>query len=108
MRKGLARGSVTEPPSQVTACLREEEAIAASPGLKYDIFMAVAESIGHDKRGATKYRRTPTGEDVLRKRTELVPTPDGFREIEVGDRVVDDELPDVGEAYRRWLSGQQP
>jgi type I restriction enzyme M protein len=86
----------------------EEEAIAASPGLKYDIFMAVAESIGHDKRGATKYRRTPTGEDVLRKRTELVPTPDGFREIEVGDRVVDDELPDVGEAYRRWLSGQQP
>jgi type I restriction enzyme M protein len=86
----------------------EEEAIAAGPGLKYDIFMAVAESVGHDKRGATKYRRTPTGEDVLRKRTELVPSLDGLREIEVVDRVVDDELPDVGEAYRRWLSGQQP
>ncbi len=86
----------------------EEEAIAASPGLKYNIFMAVADSVGHDKRGATKYRRTPTGEDVLRKRTELVSAPDGLREIEVVDRVVDDELPDVGEAYRRWLSGQQP
>lgn len=86
----------------------EEEAIASVPGLKYEIFMAVAESVGHDKRGSTKYRRTPAGEDVLRKRTELVPTPDGLREIEVVDRVVDDELPDVGEAYRRWLSGQQP
>jgi type I restriction enzyme M protein len=86
----------------------EEEAIASAPGLKYDIFMAVAESVGHDKRGSTKYRRTPGGEDVLRKRTELVPTPDGLREIEVVDRVVDDELPDVAEAYRRWLSGQQP
>lgn len=86
----------------------DEEAIASAPGLKYDIFMAVAESVGHDKRGSTKYRRTPAGEDVLRKRTELVPTPDGLREIEVVDRVVDDELPDVAEAYRRWLSGQQP
>lgn len=55
-----------------------------------------------------KYRRTPQGEDVLRKRTEYAPSPDGIREIEVVDRVVDDELPDVGEAYRRWLSGQQP
>lgn len=85
-----------------------EAATAADQGLKYDIFMAVAESVGHDKRGAVKYRRTPQGEDVLRKRTEYAPSPDGIREIEVVDRVVDDELPDVGEAYRRWLSGQQP
>lgn len=86
----------------------EEAAVAAAQGLKYDIFMAVAETVGHDKRGAIKYRRTPQGEDVLNKRLEYVATPDGIREIEVLDRVVDDELPDVGEAYRRWLSGQQP
>jgi type I restriction enzyme M protein len=86
----------------------EEAAIAAAQGLKYEMFMAVAESVGHDKRGALKYRRTPQGEDVLRKRIEAVPAPDGYREIEVVDRVIDDELPDVAEAYRRWLSGQRP
>ncbi len=86
----------------------DEAAVAAGQGLKYDIFMAVAESVGHDKRGAVKYRRTPQGDDVLHKRIEYAPSPDGVREIEVVDRVVDDELPDVAEAYRRWLSGQQP
>lgn len=89
--------------------LSPEEALTAhGQGLKYDIFMAVAETVGHDKRGAVKYRRTPKGEDVLNKRMEYVVTPDGVREIEVLDRVIDDELPDVAEAYRRWLSGQQP
>ena len=86
----------------------EESTVASTRGLQYEVFMAVAESVGHDKRGATKYRRTAQGDDVLRRRVEVVPTPDGFRELEVLDRVVDDEMPDVAEAYRRWLSGQQP
>ena len=34
--------------------------------------MAIGERIGHDKRGNTLYRRTPTGEDVLVNRSESV------------------------------------
>lgn len=53
----------------------EEAAVATTQGLKYDIFMAVAETVGHDKRGAIKYRRTPQGEDVLNKRLDTWPRP---------------------------------
>jgi type I restriction enzyme M protein len=89
-----------------------EEKAAASKGLSYPIFMAVAEKIGHDKRGNTIYRRTADGKDVVVARREQVTEIDEssgaerLKEIEVRDRIVDDELPEVADAYPKWLEEQ--
>ena len=90
---------------------QDECARARSSGIDYPIFMAIGERIGHDKRGNTLYRRTPTGEDVLVNRAESVTEidPSGrevLRVTEFQDRVVDDELPEVAAAYRKWLEEQ--
>lgn len=89
-----------------------EIAAAQTERLDYPIFMAVAEKIGHDKRGNVIYRRTEDGEDAVVKRIELVTEIDPvsgaevFREVETTDRQIDDELPEVATAYLRWLGDQ--
>lgn len=90
----------------------EEKALAQSDGLDYPIFMAVGEKIGHDKRGNTIYRRTSDGADAIAVRTETISEIDPetgievLKEIEVRERQVDDELPEVATAYLRWLGEQ--
>lgn len=90
----------------------KERALASAGKLEYPIFMAIAERVGHDKRGNTLWRRTETGEDVVVKRTETVTEIDpGTGEevlvnVEVADRLVDDELPDVARAYLQWVTEQ--
>jgi type I restriction enzyme M protein len=82
---------------------------ATIKGLSYPVFMAITEKIGHDKRGNTIYRRTPEGDDVITIRREVVteydPATDreGSKEMEVRERLVDDELPEVAAAYTEWL-----
>jgi type I restriction enzyme M protein len=91
----------------------EETALARSGGLDYPIFMAIAEKIGHDKRGNLIYRRTAKGEDALISRLEVITEIDQetgaevLRQVEMTERQVDDELPDVAVAYMRWLSEQR-
>jgi type I restriction enzyme M protein len=91
----------------------DEEAVADRDGLDYPLFMAVAEKIGHDKRGSVIWRRTADGSDALVKRVETIAEIDQetgtevLREVEVTDRQVDDELPEVAEAYRAWLEEQR-
>ncbi len=86
--------------------------IAEESGLDYPVFMAIAEKVGKDKRANTVYRRDADGSDVLVERIELVSEIDQetglevLRENTVLERKVDDELPEVAEAYREWL-GQQ-
>ena len=86
---------------------------AEARGLDYPLFMAVAEKIGHDKRGNVIYRRTDEGEDALVSRVEIITEIDQDtgdeirREIQVTDRQIDDELPEVATAYLRWLSEQR-
>ncbi len=50
----------------------DEKVVAQGQGLDYPIFMAIAEKIGHDKRGNVIYRRTSSGEDALVRRVETV------------------------------------
>lgn len=89
-----------------------EEAVAKQNGLDYPIFMAVAEKIGHDKRGNVIYRRTASGEDLLVERTEEVKEIDPhtgeevLRTITVQEKDPEDELPSVAKAYRAWLEDQ--
>ncbi|WP_199178237.1 HsdM family class I SAM-dependent methyltransferase [Mycobacterium hubeiense] len=90
-----------------------EVAKAQQSGLDYPLFMAVAEKIGHDKRGNLIYRRTEDGDDALVSRTEMVTDIDQttgkevLREITVTERQIDDELAEVADAYREWLKAQK-
>lgn len=90
-----------------------ERQSAATVGLDYPIFMALAEKIGHDKRGNVIYRRTAEGEDALVARvenvTEIDPTSGDriMKAVEVKDRLVDDELPEDAASYVKWLGTQQ-
>lgn len=91
---------------------REEE-IAQRSGLDYPIFMAIAEKIGHDKRGNTLYRRNDDGSDVLVKKHETIREIDQstgkeiIKEVDVTDRLVDDELDEVADAFLAWLEEQE-
>ncbi len=90
----------------------EEREAAVAGTLEYPIFMAVAERIGHDKRGNVLYRRTETGEDVLVTRIETLVDIDSetgdevLRNLAVSERLVDDELNDAATAFLRWLGEQ--
>lgn len=91
----------------------EEREAAIRGELEYPIFMAVAERVGHDKRGNVLYRRTETGDDVLVKRIETVSEIDRttgdevFQQIEIEERLIDDELPEVATTYLHWCSDQK-
>lgn len=91
----------------------EDEKVAATRGLDYPVFLGIAEKIGHDKRGNVIYRRSADGKEVIVARKEMVTEIDEStgeevrKEVEIRDRVVDDELPDVAAAYANWLDEHQ-
>jgi type I restriction enzyme M protein len=91
----------------------DEIATATTDGLSYPIFMAIGEKIGHDKRGNTIYRRTADGHDVIVVRKEAVAEFDPVsrrevtKEIDVREKLIDDELPEVPIAYAKWLEEQR-
>lgn len=88
----------------------DERQLAERGELEYPIFMAVTDHIGHDKRGNVLYRRTDAGDDILVRRTDTISEigpqtgEEVLRTIDVDERLVDDDLPDVATAYLRWLS----
>lgn len=90
-----------------------EEATAEAAGLDYPVFMAIAEKIGHDKRGNAVFRRTVTGEDLLVERSEEIAEIDPatgnevIRTVTVKEKDLDDDTPAVAAAYRAWLAEQK-
>lgn len=78
--------------------------------INYPVFMAVTEKIGHDKRGNTIYRQAPNGDDLLISRVEKLQQLDESTGIEsqinleVKERLVDDELPEVAISFLKWIS----
>jgi type I restriction enzyme M protein len=91
----------------------DERENAAKKRLNYPVFMAVTEKIGHDKRGSTIYRRLPSGEDMLVERHDSIIHIDpktGEHRTEariIRERVADDELPEVADAFHKWLAAQE-
>jgi type I restriction enzyme M protein len=73
----------------------------------YPVFMAIAERVGHDRRGATIYRRHANGEIILEESTERETIRIGGRRItrELRRRrpQLDDDLPLIAEQYREYL-----
>ena len=87
---------------------KEEKALAESGSIDYPVFMAVAEKIGHDKRGATIYKRDSEGNEILSdvsNQEEAIDPVTGKTVVYSAgtkDRVVDDEMPDVVAAFKKW------
>lgn len=76
----------------------------------YEVFMAVADHVGHDKRGNTTYVRDKQGNEVVEEVEKI------FKEYEGGQivykkqktlrKVVDDNTMQIAQEFRKWLSEQ--
>ena len=73
----------------------------------YDVFMAVANHIGHNKRGKTTYVRDKLGNEVVEELVETLKEQEGDRVVykkqTTRRKVVDDNTPAIAEAFGSWL-----
>jgi len=73
---------------------------------KYPVFMAMADRIGHDKRGQPIYRREEEGNDVLETRVEIIKEKTNgkitTRTIETKHRVLDDVTSEIANLFLNW------
>lgn len=77
----------------------------------YDVFMAIVEKVGKDRRGVPIYERDDDGAELLFdhiKQNLIIEENGTERLIERKERIkhVDDDLPKVSEAYKKFLEGK--
>ena len=66
-------------------------------------FMAMADKVGHDKRGNTIFKRDDHGNDILVEIEDVVIDEDGKSKTEVRmERVIDDQAPLIAQAFDQW------
>ena len=85
----------------------DAEALGQRPD--YTVFMAVAEKVGHDRRGVPIYQRDPDGAEIIfpgvrtslrRRKNHRLPVP---VDTPVQEKHLDDDLPRIAQVYRRFL-----
>ena len=76
----------------------------------YQVFMAVANHVGHDKRGNKTYVRDRKGNEVIEEIEELVKDwEDGtpiYQRQTTRRKVVDDNTIQIAQEFRKWLCEQ--
>jgi type I restriction enzyme M protein len=81
---------------------------AAGQQNDYDVFMALGNHIGHDKRGTEVYKRDADGNEIVEEvEQEIREYEDGHRVMRKHKtlrKVLDDNTLEIAEAYRSWLS----
>lgn len=84
---------------------------AAGKRNDYSVFMALANHIGHDKRGNATYVRDAEGNEIVETRTERqLEVHEGkplYRQIEVRQKAIDDNTLGIATAFREWLATQE-
>ncbi len=88
----------------------EEEARLAQL-VDYDVFMAMIDHIGHDKRGNVIYKRDDEGNLILEHREETVREVDGdgnvmYRREAFDEKIVNDQTILVAEVFEKWKKEQ--
>lgn len=72
----------------------------------YPVFMAVAEKVGFDRRGAPLYKRSPDGEEILedQEESERIRVNGSVitRTLKRKKKILDNDLPLIAEAYRAF------
>lgn len=92
----------------------EMDSEALGRAADYPVFMAIAETVGHDRRGNTVYMRDADGAEVAytETREEVRRLPDGravIKTMTALDKHVDDDLPRIADAYEQFLrTGESP
>ena len=76
----------------------------------YDVFMAIVEKVGKDRRGTPIYRKDEDGAELLFEHLKQWLTVDErgrqiVRERKVREKEIDDDLPTVSEAYKHFIEG---
>ena len=83
---------------------------AAGKKRDYELFMALANHVGHDKRGNITYMRDAEGNELVKARKEPQREErDGkvtYKTVEIRQKVVDDNTQDIASAFRSWLAEQ--
>jgi type I restriction enzyme M protein len=83
---------------------------AASRKNDYPVFMAMANHIGHDKRGNITCVRDRKGNEIVEEVTETVKEyEDGvpvYSNQKTRKKVMDDNTLQIAQAFREWLSEQ--
>lgn len=73
----------------------------------YEVFMAICDHIGHDKRGNALYARDSQGYEVVREVEDAVTTVsdgnDDQQEHRAQERILDDNTKDIAGAFRAWI-----
>lgn len=81
---------------------------AAGKMQDYPVFMAVANHVGHDKRGNITYVRDSKGNEIYEHVEEMIKDwSDGtpvYRKERRQRKVVDDNTQQIAQEFRRWLS----
>jgi type I restriction enzyme M protein len=76
----------------------------------YPVFMAVANHVGHDKRGNTTYVRDRKGNEIVEEIEEQIKEREGdtpvYRTQTTRRKVLDDNTLQIAQEFRRWLSEQ--
>lgn len=80
---------------------------AASMKNNYEVFMALANHIGHDKRGKKTFVRDAHGNEIVETREERIrEVREGevlYRTVQMTRKVEDDNTEDIAKAFREWL-----
>jgi type I restriction enzyme M protein len=90
----------------------EEIAVENAAGHKndYAVFMAMANHIGHDKRGNKTYVRDKKGNEIAEEVDELTKEYDEgkpvYRKQKTQRKIVDDNTQQIAQEFRRWLTEQ--
>ena len=83
---------------------------AAGRMANYEVFMAVANHIGHDKRGGVTYVRDRMGNEIVEEIEEtLKEYEDGrpiYKKQKTQRKVLDDNTLQIAQAFRTWQSEQ--
>ena len=76
----------------------------------YSVFMAVGSHVGHDKRGHKTYVRDSKGNEIIEEGEELVKEWEAgtpiYRRQTTRRKVVDDNMLQIAQEFRQWLSEQ--
>jgi type I restriction enzyme M protein len=90
----------------------EEIAVERAAGRMndYEVFMAVANHIGHDKRGNVTYVRDKKGNEIVEEVEETLKEYEQgkpvYKKQRTRRKVIDDNTLQIAQAFRTWLSEQ--
>jgi type I restriction enzyme M protein len=83
---------------------------AAGRKRNYNVFMALANHIGHDKRGNRTYVRDKKGNEIVEEVEEVLKEYEGgkpiYKKQKIQQKVTDDNTSQIAQAFRTWLAEQ--